>query len=167
MVTLLRTSPASRHLACWDRQGSLHTASLYVLRRTVASFLGEGEDPYDDSPQRIHSSGATISAPHMHAACLQLLAPHMQPGAQVGVHACLCSHVGLSCCMLWRHRWVLLQVLDVGSGSGYLTAVFAVMVHGGQTPERPQGGTATGQPSTSDQQGCSQLSVWLSIQYRH
>ncbi len=38
----------------------------------------------------------TISAPHMHAACLDLLAEELRPGA---------------------------RALDVGSGSGYLTAV--------------------------------------------
>ncbi|CAD6260501.1 unnamed protein product [Miscanthus lutarioriparius] len=42
-----------------------------------------------------------ISAPHMHATCLELLKDHLQPG----MHA-----------------------LDVGSGSGYLTACFAMMV---------------------------------------
>ncbi|XP_055961231.1 protein-L-isoaspartate O-methyltransferase 1-like isoform X2 [Mercurialis annua] len=44
---------------------------------------------------------ATISAPHMHATCLQLLEEHLKPG----MHA-----------------------LDVGSGTGYLTACFAIMV---------------------------------------
>lgn len=38
----------------------------------------------------------TISAPHMHAACLDLLTEELRPGA---------------------------RALDVGSGSGYLTAV--------------------------------------------
>ncbi|KAL0364501.1 UNVERIFIED_CONTAM: Protein-L-isoaspartate O-methyltransferase 1 [Sesamum angustifolium] len=44
---------------------------------------------------------ATISAPHMHAMCLELLEDHLKPG----MHA-----------------------LDIGSGTGYLTACFAVMV---------------------------------------
>ncbi|MFS8000088.1 putative protein-L-isoaspartate(D-aspartate) O-methyltransferase [Helianthus anomalus] len=44
---------------------------------------------------------ATISAPHMHATCLQLLENNLQPG----MHA-----------------------LDVGSGTGYLTACFALLV---------------------------------------
>ncbi|KAK9813887.1 hypothetical protein WJX73_003296 [Symbiochloris irregularis] len=56
---------------------------------------------YQDTPLRIHSSGATISAPHMHAHCLELLIDHLQPGS---------------------------KVLDVGSGSGYLTVIFAYLV---------------------------------------
>ena len=48
--------------------------------------------------------GETISAPHMHATCLELLRTHLKPGA---------------------------RVLDVGSGSGYLTSVFGRMVRPG------------------------------------
>ncbi|EFN60177.1 hypothetical protein CHLNCDRAFT_133686 [Chlorella variabilis] len=43
----------------------------------------------------------TISAPHMHATCLELLRGHLRPGA---------------------------RVLDVGSGSGYLAAAMGLMV---------------------------------------
>ena len=57
-------------------------------------------NPYMDSPQGIGFQ-ATISAPHMHAHALELLKDHLQEGA---------------------------SVLDVGSGSGYLTACFAHMV---------------------------------------
>eukprot|EP00873_Tetraselmis_striata_P020019 jgi/Tetstr1/440283/TSEL_028633.t1 len=56
--------------------------------------------PYEDHPQVI-GFGATISAPHMHAYCLEYLEKWLKPGA---------------------------KVLDVGSGSGYLTAVFAQLV---------------------------------------
>jgi len=56
--------------------------------------------PYVDSPQAIGYS-ATISAPHMHASACENLEPFLQPG---------------------------MKVLDVGSGSGYLTAVLAHMV---------------------------------------
>ncbi|CAJ0940011.1 unnamed protein product, partial [Mesorhabditis belari] len=59
-----------------------------------------GHLPYQDSPQGI-GWNATISAPHMHAAALEGLKDHLKPGA---------------------------RVLDVGSGSGYLTACFARMV---------------------------------------
>jgi len=57
-------------------------------------------EAYVDSP---HSIGhkATISAPHMHAQCLETLKDFLKPGA---------------------------RVLDVGCGSGYLTACFARMV---------------------------------------
>jgi len=55
---------------------------------------------YNDHPHPI-GFGATISAPHMHAESLELLKDHLKPGA---------------------------KVLDVGSGSGYLTACLARMV---------------------------------------
>jgi protein-L-isoaspartate(D-aspartate) O-methyltransferase len=57
-------------------------------------------NPYMDSPQGI-GYAVTISAPHMHAHALQILSGHLKEG----------SHV-----------------LDVGSGSGYLTACMAVLV---------------------------------------
>ncbi|KAK3073274.1 hypothetical protein LTR53_005271 [Teratosphaeriaceae sp. CCFEE 6253] len=61
--------------------------------------------PYQDSPQTI-GHRATISAPHMHAAACESLLPYLHPGA---------------------------RVLDVGSGSGYLTHVLAELVKpGGQ-----------------------------------
>ncbi|XP_010927553.1 protein-L-isoaspartate O-methyltransferase isoform X2 [Elaeis guineensis] len=63
-------------------------------------FVPGGSPPYVDSPMQI-GYNATISAPHMHATCLELLKEHLQPG----MHA-----------------------LDVGSGTGYLTACFAMMV---------------------------------------
>ncbi|CAK9301277.1 unnamed protein product [Gordionus sp. m RMFG-2023] len=56
--------------------------------------------PYVDSPQSI-SYGVTISAPHMHAAALELLKDHLKPGD---------------------------KALDIGSGSGYLTACMGMMV---------------------------------------
>jgi protein-L-isoaspartate(D-aspartate) O-methyltransferase len=56
------------------------------------------QDPYQDAPQQIGYK-ATISAPHMHAYVLEMLAEQAQkPGA---------------------------HILDVGSGSGYLCAAFA------------------------------------------
>nr|XP_010904540.1 protein-L-isoaspartate O-methyltransferase isoform X1 [Elaeis guineensis] len=63
-------------------------------------FVPDGSSAYIDSPMPI-GYNATISAPHMHATCLELLEEHLQPG----MHA-----------------------LDVGSGTGYLTACFAMMV---------------------------------------
>jgi protein-L-isoaspartate(D-aspartate) O-methyltransferase len=63
---------------------------------------------YIDSPQVI-GYGATISAPHMHAAALKELEPFIleKPSA---------------------------RILDVGSGSGYLTACLSELVRadGGQ-----------------------------------
>ncbi|XP_022987121.1 protein-L-isoaspartate O-methyltransferase 1-like isoform X3 [Cucurbita maxima] len=65
-----------------------------------AFFVPDGVPPYVDTPLPI-GYNATISAPHMHATCLQLLEKHLQPG---------------------------MRALDVGSGTGYLTACFALMV---------------------------------------
>uniref|UniRef100_A0A6N2K3L9 Protein-L-isoaspartate O-methyltransferase n=2 Tax=Salix viminalis TaxID=40686 RepID=A0A6N2K3L9_SALVM len=65
-----------------------------------ALFVPDGTPAYVDSPMAI-GYNATISAPHMHATCLQLLEENLKPG----MHA-----------------------LDVGSGTGYLTACFALMV---------------------------------------
>jgi protein-L-isoaspartate(D-aspartate) O-methyltransferase len=54
------------------------------------------QQAYCDYPLNI-GYNATISAPHMHAYCLEWLEDSLQPGC---------------------------RVLDVGSGSGYLCAVF-------------------------------------------
>lgn len=63
-------------------------------------FVPHGQHPYFDTPMEI-GYNATISAPHMHGTCLELLKEHLQPG---------------------------MRALDVGSGTGYLTACFAMMV---------------------------------------
>eukprot|EP00897_Mesotaenium_endlicherianum_P007264 jgi/Mesen1/6566/ME000336S05785 len=62
-------------------------------------FVLDKGNAYEDSPQPI-GFNATISAPHMHGYCLSLLDDHLKPG---------------------------MSVLDIGSGSGYLTAVMALM----------------------------------------
>jgi len=58
---------------------------------------------YEDSPQSI-GHAATISAPHMHATACESLLSFLTPGS---------------------------RVLDIGSGSGYLTAVLAELVQDG------------------------------------
>uniref|UniRef100_A0A453C7W5 Protein-L-isoaspartate O-methyltransferase n=1 Tax=Aegilops tauschii subsp. strangulata TaxID=200361 RepID=A0A453C7W5_AEGTS len=82
--------------------GVVRTDKVAEVMETIdrALFVPEGFTPYTDSPMPI-GYNATISAPHMHATCLELLKDYLQPG----MHA-----------------------LDVGSGSGYLTACFAMMV---------------------------------------
>jgi protein-L-isoaspartate(D-aspartate) O-methyltransferase len=66
----------------------------------LPSAISSRSAAYQDCPQPI-GYGATISAPHMHAMCLELVKNRLVEGA---------------------------SVLDIGSGSGYLTAVMAVMV---------------------------------------
>lgn len=60
-----------------------------------AFFVPDDIPPYVDTPVPI-GYNATISAPHMHATCLQLLEKHLQPG---------------------------MRALDVGSGF-HLTIIF-------------------------------------------
>ena len=59
--------------------------------------------PYEDCPQPI-GYGATISAPHMHAYALEYLYDKLKTAK---------------------------NVLDVGSGTGYLTAAMALIVPNG------------------------------------
>ncbi|KAK9104294.1 hypothetical protein Scep_021138 [Stephania cephalantha] len=85
-----------------QQNGALKSKKVAEVMETVdrGLFVPHGNLPYVDSPMDI-GYNATISAPHMHAACLELLEKNLQPG----MHA-----------------------LDVGSGTGYLTACFALMV---------------------------------------
>jgi protein-L-isoaspartate(D-aspartate) O-methyltransferase len=68
-----------------------------------ADFTDQKSDAYDDRPQSI-GYAVTISAPHMHCFGLEILKDQLKPGA---------------------------KVLDVGSGSGYLTACMAHLVRPG------------------------------------
>lgn len=87
------------HLQC---QGVIHSQRVAEVMAAIdrGLFVPPGTPAYVDSPMPI-GYNATISAPHMHAMCLELLKDHLQPG---------------------------MRALDVGSGTGYLTACFAMMV---------------------------------------
>lgn len=63
-------------------------------------FVPGGNLPYYDSPMQI-GYNATISAPHMHATCLELLENHLEPG---------------------------MRALDVGSGVVHLTSLFSLLM---------------------------------------
>ncbi|KAH8065348.1 protein-L-isoaspartate (D-aspartate) O-methyltransferase [Aureococcus anophagefferens] len=81
-----------------------------VDRRNFARAVGdpsalEDAEVYRDAPLPIGPL-ATISAPHMHARCLDLLAPPLLAKERAGAAS---------------------RVLDVGSGSGCLTAAFALL----------------------------------------
>ncbi|OAY68645.1 protein-L-isoaspartate O-methyltransferase-like isoform X2 [Ananas comosus] len=82
--------------------GVIRSDKVAEVMQTIdrALFVPHGNPPYVDSPMPI-GYNATISAPHMHATCLELLKDNLQPG---------------------------MRALDVGSGTGYLTACFAMMV---------------------------------------
>ena len=82
------------------RYGMLKSDKVYKALMSVdrADFSPHG--PYEDRPQSI-SYGVTISAPHMHAYCLELLKDHLKIGG---------------------------KALDVGFGSGYLTVAMSKMM---------------------------------------
>ncbi|KAF8633135.1 hypothetical protein AX17_004636 [Amanita inopinata Kibby_2008] len=77
-----------------------NTAKNAMTRVDRANYVRNLDNAYEDAPQRI-GHGATISAPHMHAYAVENLLPYLKPGA---------------------------KVLDIGSGSGYLVAIFHHLV---------------------------------------
>ncbi|TAQ87337.1 hypothetical protein B7494_g4308 [Chlorociboria aeruginascens] len=79
-----------------------------MMKVDRAHYTPHVPSAYEDSPQAIGHT-ATISAPHMHASACESLLPVLKPGS---------------------------RVLDVGSGSGYLTAVLAELV----CPDMGKGG---------------------------
>lgn len=82
------------------KNGIIHTAEVERAMAAVDRGNYSKHNPYMDSPQGI-GFAVTISAPHMHAHALECLKNHLYKGA---------------------------KALDVGSGSGYLTACMALMV---------------------------------------
>ena len=62
-------------------------------------FVKHADFAYSDAPQQL-GGGMSVSAPHLHASCLQVLATRLRPGA---------------------------KALDIGCGSGYVTAAMAHM----------------------------------------
>ena len=64
-----------------QRYGVIKSTKVAEVMKTVdrGLFVPPDGSPYFDSPMAI-GYNATISAPHMHAACLELLEDHLQPG---------------------------------------------------------------------------------------
>jgi protein-L-isoaspartate(D-aspartate) O-methyltransferase len=86
--------------------------------------------PYEDSPQSIGHK-ATISAPHMHAHAVESLLPYVLPETSTRTEVrdaegdvVAGSQGVLKQGVIDRPR----RVLDIGSGSGYLTHLFAELV---------------------------------------
>ena len=102
-------------VSCLVRDGVVELAETERALRRVdrKNFARSVDDPspagdkaaYQDAPMPIGPL-ATISAPHMHGRCLDLLAPPLLAKERKGLTS---------------------KVLDVGSGSGFLTAAFAVL----------------------------------------
>ncbi|KNG88009.1 protein-L-isoaspartate O-methyltransferase [Aspergillus nomiae NRRL 13137] len=92
---------------------NLFKAGLVKNERVKNAMLGVDRAhyapsrPYSDSPQPI-GYGATISAPHMHVHACEYLIDFLRPGS---------------------------RVLDIGSGSGYLTHVLANLVTDPSIPD--------------------------------
>lgn len=110
-----QSKPATMAWRCSGRTNAELIANLYKSQlitsdRVRASMSSVDRAhyapaaPYEDSPQSI-GFAATISAPHMHASAAESLLPFMPENKGA-------------------------KVLDVGSGSGYLTHVLANLVCG-------------------------------------
>ncbi|CAI4223030.1 unnamed protein product [Auanema sp. JU1783] len=111
---LNKRSGEQRRNMAWQCGGStneelvnnLYNARIFSSERVREAMLAVDRGdfasymPYNDSPQGIGYQ-ATISAPHMHASALEYLKDHLVSGA---------------------------RVLDVGSGSGYLSVCMAMMI---------------------------------------
>ncbi|EPT02090.1 protein-L-isoaspartate O-methyltransferase [Fomitopsis schrenkii] len=84
------------------QHGLINSERVQAAMKKVdrAHYVRNAREAYEDSPQRI-GHGATISAPHMHAHAVEYLLPFLRPGS---------------------------RILDVGSGSGYLSAVLHYLV---------------------------------------
>ncbi|KAI1463524.1 protein-L-isoaspartate O-methyltransferase [Daldinia caldariorum] len=111
---------------------NLWRSNLITTPLTKSAFLKVDRanyapsDPYADSPQPI-GHGATISAPHMHAQAVETLLPFLLPkeGQEEEKAA---ARSGSSVPNVVGQAGRPRRVLDIGSGSGYLTHVLAELV---------------------------------------
>lgn len=103
-----------------QRYGVITSKKTAEVMETIdrALFVPDGTPPYVDSPMAI-GYNATISAPHMHAMCLQLLEENLKPGMHAldvgsGVLLLLCcvpiyiSFYALSCKIICSLHLILL-----------------------------------------------------------
>ncbi|GET93763.1 protein-L-isoaspartate O-methyltransferase, putative [Leishmania tarentolae] len=98
-------------VAALQREGLIRTPEVIEVMRRVDRgwFVRNPKDAYRDQPLPI-GFGVTISAPHMHAIMLELVSPSVL------------RHKDLD-----RSHGQPLRLLDIGSGSGYMTAAFAAL----------------------------------------
>jgi protein-L-isoaspartate(D-aspartate) O-methyltransferase len=88
-----------------------------LLRVDRKNYVLKSDYAYEDSPLPI-GFGQTISAPHMHAHVLEDLLPPLLQASKDKPDQ-------------------LLKILDVGCGSGYLTAVFGRMIESKENRRKP------------------------------
>ncbi|KPA81853.1 putative protein-l-isoaspartate o-methyltransferase [Leptomonas pyrrhocoris] len=109
-------------VAALQQEGLIKTPEVADVMRRVdrAFFVRNRAEAYLDQPLSI-GYGVTISAPHMHAIMLELVCDSVLHHQQLD-----------------RGHRQPLRLLDVGSGSGYMTAAFAALCeavgHGGPAP---------------------------------
>ena len=82
------------------KKGYIRSEKVYNALMKVDRIDFSPRHPYEDRPQPINFN-VTISAPHMHAYCLEVLRDHLKEGG---------------------------RALDVGFGSGYLTVAMSKMM---------------------------------------
>ena len=121
-----RTSPLTMTYTAWTCDGSsnteliqhLHAAGIVkhqeVFQALAAvdrkNYIKDIKNAYIDAPQSI-GKGQTISAPHMHAHALEEILPRL---IDVSKNS--------------KDREGEMKILDVGCGSGYLTACFGRLI---------------------------------------
>lgn len=108
LKSAMRCSTNDQFVDSLVRAGLCKNKRVESALRSVdrSKFVRDPETAYLDRPQSI-GHGVTISAPHMHVVCLEILEPFLEPG---------------------------MRALDCGSGSGYLTAAMMAMVSEGGSP---------------------------------
>jgi Protein-L-isoaspartate(D-aspartate) O-methyltransferase (PCMT) len=118
-----------------QREGVIQHDKVFQVMQQVdrANYVDGGRGansyPYDDSPQSI-SCGQTISAPHMHGYALEYILdalerPPREEDGSGGAGAVASS----STTNEQQQQETFTKVLDVGCGSGYLTAALGRWVH--------------------------------------
>jgi protein-L-isoaspartate(D-aspartate) O-methyltransferase len=98
-------------------------------------------NPYSDSPQSI-GHGATISAPHMHATAAENLLSILQPPPDSGRPSAKARPT---------------RVLDIGSGSGYLTHLLAELLPADAPSVLPEGGSDSIKPAPASVVGLEHI----------
>jgi len=89
---------------------SVKRVFLSLDRKLFCPSKTERVVAYNDAPTDI-GCGQTISAPHMHAICLEACRQHLE-----------------TLCTGNKESTRTIRILDVGSGSGFLTAAFALLL---------------------------------------